>query len=71
MKDFIKNYGHCCNACKYYDIMTGYCKKTNSYHYGYDYTYGDDEQCPQWKIAEDLIEHRKKKPKTYKQLKLL
>ncbi len=69
MNEFIKEYGHCCNACRYYNPMTGYCKKTNSYHYGCDFTYGDGE-CPKWKIAEDLIEHRQKKEKKYIQEKL-
>lgn len=71
MNQFIKDYGHCCNACKHYDVMEGFCKKTNSHHYGYDFTYGDGEKCPHWKIADDLVKHRKKKPKNCEQLKLL
>lgn len=71
MNQFLKDYGHCCDACKYYDAMEGYCNKTNSYHYGYDFTEGDGEKCPHYKTADDLVEHRKKKPKGYEQLSLL
>lgn len=63
---YIADYGHCCNACRYYNPMTGYCKKTNSYHYGCDFTYGDGEPCPKWKIADDLKQRRPKKPKIEK-----
>ena len=66
--EFIKDFGHCCNACKHYDPMEGYCEKTKSYHYGYDFTYGDGEPCPKWKIADDLKQNMPKK--TYKQIKL-
>lgn len=71
MNQYIKDYGHCCNACRYYDVMSGYCKKTNSYHHGCDFTYGDGEPCPKWKIAEDLIEHRSHKNKKYERVSLL
>jgi len=63
---YIADYGHCCNACKYYDVMSGYCSKTNEYHRGYDFTYGDGEPCPKWKIADDLKQRRPKKPKLEK-----
>lgn len=63
MNQYIKEYGHCCNACRYYDPMSGYCKKTKSYHYGYDFTYGDGEPCSKWKIAEEFVEHRPKREK--------
>ena len=66
--EFIKDFGHCCNACKHYDPMEGYCEKTKSYHYGYDFTCGDGEPCPKWKIADDLKQNMPKK--TYKQIKL-
>ena len=66
--EFIKDFGHCCNVCKHYDPMEGYCEKTKSYHYGYDFTYGDGEPCPKWKIADDLKQNMPKK--TYKQIKL-
>lgn len=71
MNQFIKDCGHCCNTCRYYDAMSGYCKKTNSYHHGYDFDNRDGgESCPKWKIAKDLIEHRQKKKKKYIQVKL-
>jgi hypothetical protein len=63
---YIADYGHCCNACKYYDVMSGYCSKTNEYHRGYDFTYGDGEPCPKWKIADDLKQSRPTKPKVEK-----
>lgn len=49
----------------------GIVKKTNSYHHGCDFTYGDGEPCPKWKIAEDLIEHRSHKNKKYERVSLL
>lgn len=67
MNEYLKAYGHCCNTCKYYDVMSGYCKKTQTYHYGCDYTHGEGK-CDKWKIATELIEHRAKKQ--YKKIKL-
>lgn len=63
---YIADYGHCCCACKYYDVMSRYCSKKNEYHDGYDFTYGDGEPCPKWKIADDLKQSRPNKPKLEK-----
>ena len=60
--------GKMCNTCKYYDIMTGYCSKTQKHHHHLDYV---DENPECWRIAPDLIEHRPKRKKEYEQLKLL
>lgn len=63
---YIADYGHCCNACKHYNMISGYCSKTNEYHHGYDFTYGDGHSCPKWKIADDLKQSRAKTPKLEK-----
>jgi len=57
---YIADYGHCCNACKHYNVMSGYCSKKKEYHRGWDFTYGDGEPCPKWKIADDLKQSRPK-----------
>lgn len=53
--------GHICNTCEYYDTMQGWCKKHKQHRYCID-------DCSKWKIASDLVEHRKKK--NFKQLNL-
>ncbi len=63
--EYIADYGHCCCACKHYDLMTGYCSKTKTYHHSYEFTYGDGV-CSKWKIADDLKQSRPKKPKLEK-----
>ena len=63
MNDYVKDYGKCCNACKYYNIGNGYCRKKNEYHKFDDYDVDDSRKCDKWKIADDLVNHREKSSK--------
>lgn len=55
--------GHICNTCEYYDPMQGLCQKDKKNHYCID-------ECDKWKIAKDLIQHRKKKDYKIKKVRL-
>lgn len=56
--------GHICNTCKFYDALEGFCskKKINLHCI---------ESCDKWKIADDLVQHRKKKDYKIERIKLL
>ena len=61
--EYIADYGHCCCACKHYNLTNGYCLKTKDYHHSYEFSYGDGV-CSKWKIADDLKQTLSKKRQT-------